>query len=438
MTNTPARHTLALLVVAVALVVSGCQAPGANTGDVPATDSPGNESQQSTPAEGVNTDDPFPITDPANVTVEGTALRTDPGLVYERLEVLLDTEQPAPETVQAFNSTEEFGESLSGGGLGGGQPRFFDVVGFESGSVSTETFVDRVGNGYTLSSGSVVVLVQPTTTRDEEEMLLAHELAHYIQFQNSRQAELAEEIDSQTVDGRFVIRSLIEGTAVYTTDEYLRQFGENETLNSPYYDDEQQTYPAGHIGRWRNSRYQIGSSYVAQRVDESSDLAEIYEDPPTQSRRLFSPDAGPRPSLSVTNELGRDEISTNRLGAAFVRYGLESHIDSERARSVADGLGTDSLHQFRSEPDTYGNYAWVTRWDTAADAEEFAAAIGEYFDARGNQTADGWSLDELALTVDLRRPTNDTVTLVVGAEEFVSGTAASGSDGEIRLEPADS
>jgi hypothetical protein len=170
-------------------------------------------------------------------------------------------------------------------------------------------------------------------------MLVAHELVHYIQFQNSRQAELAEEIDSQTVDGRYVIRSLIEGTAVYTTDEYLRQFGENDTLNSPYYDEEQAAYPSGHIRRWANSQYQIGAAYVEQRVDSPREVDEIYEDPPTRSRELFDPGAPPHPELSVSTSLSQSEISTNRLGTAFLRYGLESHIDPDRAETVATGLG---------------------------------------------------------------------------------------------------
>ncbi|MXR51255.1 hypothetical protein GRX03_06510 [Halovenus sp. WSH3] len=421
------RRVLAVLVVAVALVLGGCQAPGVTQTPSASEPAPGGADN--------GTGDPFPITDPANITVEGAHLRTDPGLVYERLEVLLGTDQPSPERIRAFNSSDEFADSAPGSGLGAGQPRFFDVIGFETGSVSGKRFIERVGNGYTLSAGSVVVYAQPNATRDEEEMLLAHELTHYIQFQNSRRAQLAEAVGSQTVDGRYVVRSLIEGAAVYTTDEYLRQFGENGTLNSPYYDEEQRLYPPGHIGRWANSRYQIGSQYVTQRLDDPSETPEIYSDPPTTSRRLFDPDAPPRPSLSVTNTLDRDVISTNRLGMAFVRYGLESHVDPDRARSVADGFGTDALRQFRSDRDTYANYAWVTRWESEAAADEFASAVGAYFDARGNRTADGWSLTDPDLTVQRRRATADTVVLLFGSASFVSGVDASGSGGEVTLTP---
>jgi len=121
------------------------------------------------------------------------------------------------------------------------------------------------------------------------------------------------------------------------------------------------------------------------------------------------------------------------MGTAFVRYALESHIDPSRAVTAAVGLGTDSLQQFRSEPETYGNYAWTTRWDNATEADEFEDAVSEYFDARGNETASGWRLGELALTVELRRPTADTVVMLVGSESFVTETTASGTAGEIVL-----
>lgn len=432
------RRTIAVVVLAVALTISGCQAPGTNpdaispTESTPAKDLPSNETDQNDTTGG--SEDPFPISDPANVTIEGGDLRTDPGLVYSRVATLLETETPAPASVRAYNSTEEFGDSLPSGGIGIGQPRFFDVVGFETGAIRNETFIDDVGNGYTLGSGSIAVFVQENATRDEEAMLLTHELAHYIQFQNGRQSQLVEEIDPQTVDGQYVVRSLVEGTAVFTTDMYLDRFGENRTKNSPYYDDEQAAYPRGHLRRWANSQYQIGADYVTQRLDSPNEVGAIYENPPTRSRELLDPDAPPRPELSVSNTLARSEISTNRLGAAFVRYALESHIEVDRAESVATGLGADSLHQFRSDTDTFGNYAWATRWDSEADADAFEAAFDEYLDGRGNASVDGWTLDDVDLTAQLRRPTPETVVAVFGSDSFVEGTTASGADGEIVLE----
>ena len=434
------RRTVAVAVLAVALAVSGCQAPGTNPEAVspaepsPADDRPTNETDQNGTTGG--SEDPFPISDPANVTVEGGDLRTDPGLVYSRLQALLETAAPAPASVRVYNSTEGLGDSIPSGGLGIGQPRFFDVIGFETGDIRNETFVDDVGNGYTLGSGSIAVFVQENATRDEEEMLLAHELAHYIQFQNDRQSQLAEQIDPQTVDGGYVVRSLVEGTAVFTTDNYLGRFGENRTTNSPYYDDEQTAYPRGHLRRWANSQYQIGTDYVTQRLDSPSEVGAIYETPPTRSRELLDPDAPPEPQLSVSNALARSEISTNELGAAFLRYALESHIDADRAESVATGLGADSLHQFRSDSDTFGNYAWATRWDSAADADAFEAAFSDYLDARGNASTDGWTLDDLGLTVQLRRPTPEAVVAMFGSDSFVEGTTASGTDGEIVLQSA--
>ncbi|WP_436901179.1 hypothetical protein [Halovenus halobia] len=425
MTATTRRHALVLIVLAVAVAVSGCQAPGANTG--PTTpETPVNDTE--TPDAG---DGPFPLSDPVNITVDGAPVEPDPGLIHDRLQVLLETDTPAPERIQSYNNTTGFANSAPGGLQL--PSRFFRVVGFETGPVEN-TFIDRVGNGYTLGLGSVAVYVSPNATRNEAEMLLAHELTHYIQFQNERQQALAAELDIQTVDGSYVLRSLLEGPAVVATDNYLREFSENGTLNSPYYDREQKRYPPGHIGRWSNSRYQIGTDYVTSQIGSLSDIGEIYEDPPTRSRELLDPDAGQRPALATVLEHDREQISSNRLGAAFTRFGLESHVDPSRAEAVAEGFGTDTLYQYSSGQDTYGNYVWVTRWESEADAERFNATITDYFDARGNQTTEGWRLSELGLTVEVRSAGADTRALVVGSASFVDETVISGRQGAVTIE----
>lgn len=423
------RRRIALLVVALVVVVSGCQAPGATPPQAEA----GGPANQTEPGASTNqTTDPFPIADPVNVSVEGADIDPNVGLIYDRLRGLLGGDVPAPERVRSFNSTDEFGGSVPGGTRL--PSRFFHVVGFETDGIANGTFTDRVGNGYTLGLGRVAVYVSPNATREESEMLLAHELTHYIQFQNDRQQQLAADLDLQTVDGRYVLRSLLEGTAVVTTDAYLRQFGENGTLNSPYYDTEQDLYPPGHVGRWANSRYQIGTDYVQDRIDSLDELPGIYEDPPTRSRELFDPDAGGRPALAVSLAHDRERISTNRLGAAFTRFGLESHLEPERARTVAAGFGTDSLSQFESGTDTDGNYVWVTRWESAADAERFDDAIADYFDARANQTEEGWRLSHLGLHLELRTAGDDTRAIVVGSDSFVDTTVIGGRKGAVSIE----
>lgn len=423
------RRRIALLTIALAVVVSGCQAPGTTPPQAEA----GGPANQTEPGASTNqTTEPFPITDPVNVSVEGADIDPNVGLIYDRLRALLGADVPAPERVRSFNSTDEFGGSVPGGTRL--PSRFFHVVGFETDGIANGTFTDRVGNGYTLGLGRVAAYVSPNATREESEMLLAHELTHYIQFQNDRQQQLAADLDLQTVDGRYVLRSLLEGTAVITTDAYLRQFGENGTLNSPYYDTEQDLYPPGHVGRWANSRYQIGTDYVQNRIDSVEELSGIYQDPPTRSRELFDPDAGGRPALAVSLAHARERISSDRLGAAFTRFGLESHLDPARTQGVVEGFGTDTLYQFESGTDTYGNYAWVTRWETDVAAERFDAAVSDYFDTRANRTDGGWRLPELGLGLDVRDAGEDTRVLVVGSDSFVDETVIDGREGAVSIE----
>lgn len=420
--HTTRGRAVVLVLLAVAVAVSGCQAPG--TGDDPTLSVDDSTNQ----TDGESNE----ITDPVYIYVDGVPVDTQPGLIYERLRLLLDLNTSAPERIQSSNTTELPDEP---GQIGlQSSPRFFSVFGFETGDIDGETFVDRVGNGLTYNRGRVQVYISPEAASEEVEMLLAHELTHYIQFQTDRQQRLAETIDIRTIDGAYVLRSLVEGTAVATTDAYLREYEETDTLNSPYYDREQQRYPPGHLGRWANSQYQIGTDYVQSQIDSVTNLSEIYEDPPTRSRELLDPDAGPPPALAVVESHDRGRISTNRLGAAFLRFGLESHIEPERAQVVVEGFGADSLYQFESGAESYGNYVWATRWESEAAAERFDAAIADYFDARANRTDDGWRLPELGLQLEVRDAGDDTRVLVVGSDSFVDQTEISGRMGAVNIE----
>ena len=244
------RRVLAAAALAAVLAVAGCQAPiagAADRGSTP-TDRPGNTDRQ-----------------PANITVVDGALAVDPGLVFARVQTVAGTDVPPPERVRAFDNESDYGNaSLGGGGLS----PFQEAVGLRTGPAPSGDGLQLQFAGQTSALGTVAVYTGPNTTTDDARLVVAHELVHYIQFQQGRSTQLSQQVDTSTTDGSYVVRSLVEGPAVYTTDTYLRRYTDNGTRNSPTYRAIEATLPAGHVGRYGNSQYIEGFEYVTSRVDD--------------------------------------------------------------------------------------------------------------------------------------------------------------------------
>ncbi|MEF8900585.1 MAG: hypothetical protein V5A25_05130 [Halovenus sp.] len=263
-------------------------------------------------------------------------------------------------------------------------------------------------------------------------------MTHYVQFRNERLTQLGAEIDTRTTDGAFARRSIVEGAAVYTTDRYLDRYGETDRRNSPLYDEALAALPAGHQLRYGLAPYQYGSAYVADRVDSPADLPAVYERPPTTSQQVIhglAPDEAAPDPLAVTVQTGGRwrEVGTDRLGEAFLRYALESHLDPERAASVAAGWGNDSLRIVSERGTTEARYAWVHRWDDADAADAFTDAMRAYLDARGDPTDRGWILPNTDLEVTVMPVSSETTVVLFGGESFLDATDTAGTDDDVTV-----
>jgi len=398
---TPNRP-LALAVLCTALLLAGCAAPTAQSPDGTTAD----------------------------ITVENGSFAVDPDRVYERLQTVTGTSVAPPASIRV--DTPEGVTRQSSGSL----PAFFEVVGFETDSVDAAVF-DRLGEGYVTGVGTVVVSPAPNATRDDQRLLLAHELTHYIQFRNERVAQLGAAIDAGTTDGAFARRSIVEGAAVYAADRYLDRYGETDLRNSPVYDEALSALPAGHQLRYGLAHYQHGAAYVADRVDSPADLPAVYERPPTTSQQVIhglDPEASPEPlEVTVRTDDGWREVGTDRLGEAFLRYALESHLDPERAATVAAGWGNDTLHIVSERGTTEARYVWVHRWDDADAADAFAGAMRAYLDARGDPTDRGWAIPDTGLEATVTTLSPETTVVLFGDEAFLDAAAATGTDGEVTV-----
>ncbi len=396
---------LALAALCAVLVLAGCAAPTAQPTDATTTD----------------------------ITVENGSFAVDHNRVYDRLQTITATTAAPPESIRVDTP----GNGTARPSPRGDPPAFFQAVGFETGPVDLR-LGDRLGEGYVTGLGAVVVSPAPNATRDDQRLLLAHELTHFVQFRNERLAQLGAEVDTRTTDGAFVRRSIVEGAAVYTTDRYLDRYGETDRRNSPVYERALSALPAGHQLRYGLAPYQYGSAYVADRVDSPADLPTVYERPPTTSQQVIhglTPDEAPPDSLAVTVRAGDGwrEAGTDRLGEAFLRYALESHIDPERAAAVAAGWGNDSLRIVSERGTTEPRYAWVHRWDDPDAASAFTDAMRSYLDARGDRTDRGWTVPDTDLEATVTAVSPETTVVLYGGESFLDAADTTGTDDDVTV-----
>lgn len=418
---------LGVCLFTVALLTAGCQAPVADAGSggtaTPATAPDGNETAS----------DAVP-----NITVQNGTLELNPGEVFARLQSVSGTNVTAPAAVRVFDTSSAFYNSTPGG-LGPNRlPQFWRVAGLETDSVNSSA-LELQKNGYVTGTGAVTIYLNPNTSLAEERLLLAHEFTHYVQIQENRQGALNDVLDGRTTQSAYVRRAVIEGTAVFTTDAYVREYAPGEQLNSPWYDEIQASYPAGHVGRFQNGQYVHGHDYVEGRVDSPAQLATVYENPPRTSEQLLhglNPDDEPPTDLTVDTTTGKDWVAsgTDRMGEAFVRYALASDVGTERAASAAMGWGNDSLHVFRPADGGNASYVWVLDWDDPANATEFEQTLRSALDARGDATDGTWSLSDSYAAVSVTEVDEETTAIAFGPESFVTTTFVTETSDSVTIE----
>lgn len=422
---------LVAAVFALALVTAGCAAPVAQSGSTP-TDGNGTPTPESA---GTTTNE----TDRQPIEVRNGSLSVDPNVVFDRVQRLQGTNVSRPTVVQVFNTAEGFRNQSSGIGSAGGR-RFYALAGMEDGEVNLSESVTRQRNGYVTGLGSIVLYAGENTTRVDELLLSAHEFTHYVQFRSGRQERLASNLgDVTTTDRRYVLRAMIEGDAVVTTDAYLARYTNATATNSEWYTEIQSSLPAGHVARYENGKYVHGTAYVDSRVDSPSDVSGIAEDPPQTSEQVLhglTPTEEPPVSLSVTVETGEEWVvsGSGRMGEAFVRTALESAVGTDRSVTAAAGWGNDTVRFLRpadGEGDTA--YAWVFRWDDAANQTEFQSAYRQSLDRRGTETDGIWTLNDSNVSATLSAPTPRTSVVVFGPASLVRNVSITGADGEVTV-----
>jgi len=269
-------------------------------------------------------------------------------------------------------------------------------------------------------------------------MVLAHEIGHAFQDQNYSLEKLGLE-DAANDDHALAILAIAEGDATLLMGEYLNHYASPVSLfadlpklmmmNQDKFDRAppavQETMLFPYLkgmaffqtldGRTR------GGAAVREQNKTGGWRDAIFSDPPATTAQILHPDKYLRNQRPAPIEPLRAEQGTSGTANVIGEFGigvlLEAGVGHARAEQAAAGWAGDRILIADNLKAKWRTLRWVTRWETARDADEFAAALEEALKAhyagrltwQGKHAMRTAELDEDDLMI--RRSTPDRVEL---------------------------
>lgn len=274
-------------------------------------------------------------------------------------------------------------------------------------------FADGLGN---------VFLVNVSTDEAFMEQVLVHEYTHTIQFRGGLLPWQTPVAGEPTTDAWLSRLAVIEGGADYVTDEYTAEYLDDESVQTRA-DQLNESFHAAAVGdRFHLSPYYYGLEYATAQLERPAALDTLYDPAPNSTTHILhnlDPAVNPRLDLAVQgqgdgNWTATDEHGTDRLGELTTVMILSGELSVATAESAAAGWAEDRVLEFERNHQT--GYAWVHRWNDAANATEFAGTFEEF--AANRTTSDQ--------TFDLRWVGNQTTVILSGPSQFVDQVTVSG------------
>lgn len=422
MSRRPSRNRLLVIaVLAVAVLLAGCalSAPDSDstmeTLDNQSADQPAGTGPNSTAEEPSGGDEPVGAT---TGPINNTGLPVDENRIYNQTQELLDSDAPAP-TVEVSELDV---------GVGDRADSFFDCLG-----LTNQTDGSAGGEAAAIARGANTVVVNEELAADGArtedytlELVLAHEFAHTIQFEEGYHVVDWGEtpVDWAKTDTALLHQALIEGGAVFAAERYAEATGMNAS-QAGRFERQYQQRPADQTFAY--APYYHGSQYFEAVLDSGDELGTVYtENPPRTTAGLLEPeraDEEPAP-VEFDAEANREGWEyrgpADRYGAMLIHVALSAHIDLGTADEAAAGWANDRLLPF--ENGEAQSFAWVTHWNSAEDADQFAQAFEETLSARDDGQTE---------SVDLRRAGDQSVVVLAGEESFRESVVIDGTDANL-------
>lgn len=339
------------------------------------------------------------------IDVEGGTLPYDANTVWTRVESMLGVDVGAPLTVRVENLPASEREPS----------RFHRLLGVPADRVPLAgvTPLDAGGNEVVLNGSA---LDRPHAL----EGTLAHEYVHVVQMRQNALRTMTSSLERPLEqDELAVIKAIQEGSAQYVDREYGERYMTNASEGYGTWYRNSETLTKLFLGS-----YYFGARYVNATIDSPRTLEQVYENPPRTTEELvhaLEPGSEPVANLSVTVVTDRQNRTEGRLGELFVRTTLATSVNETTAARAADGWGNDQRVAIGTGDET--EYAWVLRWDDAANATEFERGIDAYLDSKGGLNA----------SVRVDRVAPETTVLFVGSESFVADASVDGTNGTVTI-----
>jgi hypothetical protein len=279
----------------------------------------------------------------------------------------------------------------------------------------------------------VFLYAEPVPNRTGRMAVLAHEYTHVLQHETDAFSRTSQGVRRGEGSTDRVYLAVVEGAASYVQRRYVARHLDEEPRNRTW-----ATYSGNRtrFGAYAVAPYYFGERYVDRRIDDPANVSSVYRRPPTTTEQVihgYAPGEEPARPLAVDVDAGDDWFRTDERvrGELFVRLVLESELSRERAAEAAAGWGADRVVTVEdSETGTLG-HAWVLRWDSPGEAEEFAGAMTDYLDARGETAGDRWTDGDT--TFGLRWVDDETVVVVAGPDRFVDAASVESEDGDVTV-----
>jgi hypothetical protein len=250
--------------------------------------------------------------------------------------------------------------------------------------------------GYTVERDSVHVYLMNASDVTQygvtQEDVLAHEFVHALQFQHDLLTPSRTGFRSQfprwTTDARLVSTALIEGDAMWVTEQYLDRYDRGNYSVADY----NRTLARA---AWPHSvaglPYYYGYQFYAQTGSSPEERTEALARPPNATAGLLHPSESgapaPLPDAPEVAEDGLTQFHTDTVGELVVRHALRMNgLSFTQSAEIAEGWANDRMYYYVPENGTVPMTHWVTVWDGEAEAREFADGWRSLLDENGAQS----------------------------------------------------
>ncbi|NEU55790.1 hypothetical protein [Halorussus sp. MSC15.2] len=328
------------------------------------------------------------------IETEGFTPDYDPSAVLNRVERLrgLDATQGItlheydPENGERYDMRDTFGSIRP---VGAKALQLYS-------NASTER---RTPLGYTVQREAAVHIYllndsQLTEYGLTQDVVLAHEFVHALQFQHElltpSRSQFRAQFPRWTTDSRLVTTAMVEGDAMWVTEQYVRRYGGGNYSVADYNRTlDRAAWPHSVAG----TPYYYGYEFYERTGSSPAVRSAAIERPPDSTAELLHPtDRDERAPLPEAPEIPESEkltqYHTDTVGELVVRHSLRMNgLAFDRAARVADGWANDRMYYYAAAGAAGPATHWVTVWESEREAGEFADAWRAMLDERGARSA---------------------------------------------------